>query len=120
MIAKDRTLQGAHKGERLFIGYVAAHHVDVTIWDGMLLLKRNSMPHQLVKEWRGRYIVGGRFWRLVPHAFVKNPLNYMLYEDTLCSVLAKPFRNFLIPGYEPHNRLTRYILRRVGRFIANG
>lgn len=114
---KERTLRGPHQGKRLYLGTLHGEDRYATVWDGMLLLKRNALPHPLIREWRGRLIVGGRFWRLVPHAFVKNPLNYMLYEDTLLNALTLPVRECLIPGYPGLNwwerRLARWLRKRV-------
>jgi hypothetical protein len=89
---KERTLRGVHQGEVLIMGEIDGKIVQATIWSGMLLLARNKMPHPLVKQWRGRYIVGGRYWREVPHPFVKNPLNLILYPDTLMDYISKPLR----------------------------
>lgn len=114
---KERTLQGVHRGEALVLGVVDGQEEIATVWDGILLLKRNR-PGALVREWRGRLIVGGRFWREVPHAMVRNPRNLACYEDTLLSALTWPIRPWLAPGRAPERRLWRYLRRHaLGRVV---
>ena len=110
MITKQRTLRGVHQGQMLLLGIVDGVPEYATVWRGILLLKRNR-PSPFIREWRGRLVVGGRFWREIPHAMVKNPRNLALYEDTLCSALSWPIRRWLIRGEEPPWRLWRWLRR---------
>ena len=87
---KERTLRGVHEGRRLDIGRGEA----VTVWDGMLLLARPVMSPR-VKRWRGRYVVGGLFWREVPHSFTSDPTTLLLYPDTLLNWWTWPLRWWL-------------------------
>ncbi len=86
-------LHGVHRGEKMFLGTYQEKEQWVTLWDTMLILERRKLPHPLIYRWRGRYVAGGRFWREIPHPMVKNPLNTILYEDTLMSFITKPIRD---------------------------
>ena len=97
---KERTLRGVHEGVHLAIGNGEA----VTIWDGLLLLAR-PVVSPLIRQWRGRYLVGGTFWVEVPHSFTNDPKTMLLYPDTWMNRVTKPIRRWLLPG----SRLRRWL-----------
>jgi hypothetical protein len=76
------------------------------------------MPYPGVTTWRHGYVVGGIFWREIPHPMLKNPLNIALYPDTLLSAIFWPFRPWIVPGYEPRRRVKRWLGRQCRRLVS--
>jgi hypothetical protein len=106
---KPRTLVGPMKGKMFYIGYTD-HEVYVTLWasSDVVSISRASLPHPLIKQWGQLYRIGGIYWREVPHNFIKDPKQLILFKDTWRTNLTLPFRHWLlIPGSRPWERLSR-------------
>lgn len=105
MINKERTLQGVYDGRVLALGMLpSGDSQQVTIWDDILVLGR-SKQSPLIRQYRGRYLVGGRWWREIPQGMTAQHKNIYLYPDTLANAITWLIRPWLIPGREPGRRL---------------
>ncbi len=94
-VPKERTLQGLHKGKALFLGHIKGEPVVVTVWDGILQIARDQLPHKLVHMWRGLVVIGGYAWWEIPHPMTKDPRIMYLYPDTFGNLLLWPNRKWM-------------------------
>lgn len=80
---KARTLDGPMTGEILTVGYRDGVPVNVTVWDGILLTKRNLPPDwPRFPECDGAVCIGGKWWREFPHQLQRNATSMAYYPDT--------------------------------------
>jgi len=110
---KERTYHGPMPGRRMIYGYRDGVVLDLALWSGLLILKRDwwSLRGHCYR-WHGYLILGGLFWIEFPHPLGNNPRNSIYYPDTLMNALTWVIRPWLIPGYRPEQRLYRWLKRR--------
>ena len=101
---KERTLRGVFQGKRLVLGYADGQPVVATVWDGLLMVKQ-GLSTDYVLPVGSRYLAGGLWWRMIPHAISKNPRAVMYYPDTLMNCLTLVVRPWL--------RSKRFVWRRL-------
>jgi len=102
-----KTRHGIHTGKDIIVCGPALH--TTTVWDGILQLDRVRAGHlPFVRKWRGRYLVGGLFWREIPQNMTKNVTLLYLYPDTALNALTRAIRPLLVSGLSARQRISMY------------
>ena len=107
---KERTLVGPLKGRALAYGYANGQALTLAVWAGLLIVKRD-WPALAPYAWRSGdlLLLGGLWWRAVPHALGNNPRNAIYYPDTLLNAMTWLIRPWLVPGLRPEQRFWRWL-----------